>query len=371
MLCLAALATLFGATLSAQDAAGDWQGTIGGAGGLRVIVHVAKETNGRLKGLLYVPSQGPDGIAIDSVTVSGTDFKFFLGQVQGKYSGTLSADGASIDGIWNQGQPQPLNLKRATKETAWQLDPSPHKVQFVTVEPGVKLEVLDWGGSGRPLVFLAGLGNSGHIFDKFATNFTNSYHVYGITRRGFGVSSSPASGYSADRLADDVLAVLDSLKIKRPVLAGHSIAGEELSSIGTRHPEKVAGLIYLDAGYYYAYYDPKHPISGPPIPPGAVTGPSLLIMQGQQHYSDIHGPILALYATPHVVPPQIVGDSARAAFLKQDATFSQMADAFERGNPSAHVVRYPNADHYVFNSNEADVLKEMRAFISSLPPEKK
>ena len=36
---------------------------------------------------------------------------------------------------------------------------------------------------------------------------------------------------------------------------GHSIAGEELSSIGTRHPDKAAGLIYLDAGYSYAYYD--------------------------------------------------------------------------------------------------------------------
>jgi non-heme chloroperoxidase len=39
------------------------------------------------------------------------------------------------------------------------------------------------------------------------------------------------------------------------VLVGHSIAGEELSSIGSRHPETVAGLIYLDAGYGYAYYD--------------------------------------------------------------------------------------------------------------------
>jgi hypothetical protein len=36
-------------------------------------------------------------------------------------------------------------------------DTSPHKVQFVTVEPDVNLEVLDWGGTGRPLVFLAGI----------------------------------------------------------------------------------------------------------------------------------------------------------------------------------------------------------------------
>jgi non-heme chloroperoxidase len=75
------------------------------------------------------------------------------------------------------------------------------------------------------------------------------------TRRGYGASSAPASGYSADQLGDDVLAVLDSLALTRPVLVGHSIAGEELSSVGSRYPEKIAGLIYLDAGYSYAYYD--------------------------------------------------------------------------------------------------------------------
>jgi len=48
---------------------------------------------------------------------------------------------------------------------------------------------------------------------------------------------------------------MDALKLDRPVLVGHSIAGEELSSVGTRHPEKVAGLIYLDAAYPYAFYD--------------------------------------------------------------------------------------------------------------------
>jgi len=37
---------------------------------------------------------------------------------------------------------------------AWQ-DPSPHQVRFVTVAEGVRLEVLDWGGSGRAVV-LAG-----------------------------------------------------------------------------------------------------------------------------------------------------------------------------------------------------------------------
>src|SRR5579863_5837186 len=148
-----------------------------------------------------------------------------------------------------------LTVVACAGQTAWQ-DSSPHTVQFVVAEEKVKLEVLDWSGSGRSLVLLAGVGNTAHVFDEFAPKLAAAgYHVYGITRRGFGASSTPEFGYSADRLGDDVLAVIDALKLDRPVLLGNSLAGEEVSSVGSRHPEKVGGLIYLDAAYSYAYYD--------------------------------------------------------------------------------------------------------------------
>src|ERR1700680_1450721 len=76
----------------------------------------------------------------------------------------------------------------AQKSPAWR-DLSPHRVQFVTVDENVRLEVLDWGGSGRPVVLLSGLGNTAHIFDDFAPKLTSEFHIYGITRRGFGNSS--------------------------------------------------------------------------------------------------------------------------------------------------------------------------------------
>ena len=126
-------------------------------------------------------------------------------------------------------------------------DPSPHKAQFVRVDEGVRLEVLDWGGSGRPIVLLAGSGNSAHVFDDFALKLREVGHVYGITRRGFGASSQPASGYDDQRLADDVLTVLDALGIPSPVLIGHSMAGQEMTTLGRQHSGRLAGLVYLDA----------------------------------------------------------------------------------------------------------------------------
>src|SRR2546425_12260526 len=76
---------------------------------------------------------------------------------------------------------------------SWQ-DPSPHTVQFVRVDNDVRLEVLDWGGTGRPVVLLAGGGNTAHIFYEFAPKLTANYHVYGITRRGYGASRFLATG---------------------------------------------------------------------------------------------------------------------------------------------------------------------------------
>jgi non-heme chloroperoxidase len=304
-------------------------------------------------------------------------------------------------------------------------DSSPHAVQFVMVDKDVKLEVLDWGGTGRPLMLLAGLGNDAHVFDNFATRLTGNYHVYGVTRRGFGASSRPVvegGNYAADRLGDDVLAVMETLKLNRPVLVGHSVAGEELSSIGSRHPEKVAGLVYLDAGYAYAFYDAERgdmvidhndlqrkldalASPGPPnerivkellersLPqfekdlrsllkqiaasPAAAPAPPLTpdmlapmaVMRGAQRYAGVKCPVLAIYAVPHNLGPA-PKDHAEAYEAMKAADIertSAQADAFAAGNPQARVVRMANANHYVFRSNQEDVLREMRAFLVTLP----
>ncbi|HXE65229.1 MAG TPA: alpha/beta hydrolase [Bryobacteraceae bacterium] len=365
------LLMLAAGALPAQDVAGVWQGTLNPPGPqLRFILRVAKNDGG-WKASLYSIDQSPDwgaGMAASSFTLQGSAVKFAIEEIRASYEGRLSADGSTMTGTLIQGLPLRLELRRATKDTAWS-DPAQHSIQFVTVDKDVKLEVLDWGGTGRPLVMLAGLGNSAHIFDKFAPKLTGAYHVYGVTRRGFGDSSAPNSGYSADRLGEDVLAAINALKLTKPVLAGHSIAGEELSSIGSRHPGKVAGLIYLDAGYFYAYYDPSVKQPMPPIPPPTDDSPhpAAGVMAGTQKYVSIRGPILAIFALPHDPGPAVADNPDQlAAFKDQESIADSQSKAFEKGLPSAKVIRLPNANHFVFISNEADVLREMIAFIGGL-----
>lgn len=303
------------------------------------------------------------------------------------------------------------------------------KISFVTVEPGVKLEVKDWGGTGRPIVLLAGLGATLHAFDEFAPRLTGRYHVYGITRRGFGASSAPDpvdNHYAADRLGDDVLSVLDQMKIQRPVLIGHSFAGEELSSIGSRFPDRIAGLVYLDAANRYAF-SPVHrgdfridtlelrreltasldaisPVEArkaidrlqellpqfqadlieekklwATVPEMSARGYDEQVkerstragqiekaaLDGERRYTSLNCPVLAIFALPHDhgLPPGPKRDAVDAWEMQ---TFGPLADSFEAGVPTAHVVRIAHAKHAVFQSNSTEVINEINRFIDGL-----
>lgn len=297
--------------------------------------------------------------------------------------------------------------------------------QMVTVEPGVQLEVLDWGGTGRPLVFLSGLGDTAHVYDDFARRFTAKYHVYGITRRGFGASSQPNptdANYSADRLGEDVIAVLSALHLDHPVLAGHSIAGEELSWVGTREPKKVAGLIYLDADWTYAFYDKargdswldmldvRHRLDTlragatydaayregltaatdqlsrdlqadavrfavlpnlrtPPAPPAI----PIAIRFGEEKFTAFHAPAMDIVACPHDMTPAFVGplanDKAGQDALEADdlKNCTDQSNAFGQAMPWVPVVRIAHANHYIFRSNPDEVERAMNDFLSKLP----
>ena len=358
------------AAVQAQDISGIWQGVLGeGADRIRFRLQIAKDHD-RWAGTLFSIDQALDwglGQPLSLVILQSRSLRFKVDEqgMFGAFEGTLNPRGTSVMGNWIQGGfRQPIRFDRAAKQTEWK-DPSSHAVRFVTVDHGVRLEVLDWGGGGPPLVLLAGAGNSAHVFDRFAPMLAASNHVYGITRRGFGASSAPQSGYSADRLGDDVLAVLASLKLTRPVLAGHSIAGEELSSIGSRFPSRVAALIYLDAAYSYAFYNPATVLDTEEMLRGA-TGPSRLVFEGMQKYTSIPVPVLAIYAFPHDLR-SIADEAARKKAEDSDPIITgEQSKAFEVGVPSARVVRLPNADHYVFRSNEADVLLEISTFLQGL-----
>lgn len=143
-------------------------------------------------------------------------------------------------------------VSRAQRSTApvdkWR-DTTHHKAGFVRVAPDVRLHYLDFGGTGPTLLFLPGLGNTAHAFDDFAPRFTDRFHVVALTRRGFGESSHPDSGFDTPRLVQDIKVAIDNLHLGRVILIGHSIAGEEMTRFAGTFPDRVSKLVYLDAAY--------------------------------------------------------------------------------------------------------------------------
>jgi len=296
-------------------------------------------------------------------------------------------------------------------------DVSEHKVSFVTVEPGVELEVLDWGGTGEPIVLLAGLGDNAHVFDDFAYHFNDRFRVIGITRRGFGKSSQPAGGYDIERRVRDDIAVLDALKIPKAIFIGHSIAGTELNKLGADYPDRVKKLVYLDgldlgSGGWSAIPQPpaspelsdadvesvqrlaagqarddghrkplaavchavKTDAAGKVVE--AVSPPQISqkIIEGLQpaDYKRIKAPILAIL---NRLSPQYrlayYGDLDADERKQYDKSMQALSvwiggaiERFRTGVPHARVIELPDGDHYVYITYEPMVVREVRKFLT-------
>src|SRR5215208_7979758 len=121
-----------------------------------------------------------------------------------------------------------------------------HKSDFVSVN-GIRLHYLDWDRKGPTLIFLTGMGSSAYIYNNFAPRFTDKFHVLALTRRGHGDSDYPETGYNADTLTEDIRQFMDRLHIEKASLAGHSLAGVELTHFAATYPTRIEKLIYLDA----------------------------------------------------------------------------------------------------------------------------
>ena len=121
---------------------------------------------------------------------------------------------------------------------------------FVTVEPGVKLYVEDINpGGSKTIVFIHGWPLSHKQFEyQFDVLPAMGYRCIGIDWRGFGNSDKPMSGYTFNRLADDIRTVVDTLQLDNFTLAGHSTGG----AIAIRYMARYNGygvskLVLIDA----------------------------------------------------------------------------------------------------------------------------
>lgn len=268
--------------------------------------------------------------------------------------------------------------------------------RFVVLD-GVRFHYLDWGGDGEPLLLLAGLGCSAHVFAELAPHLSDRFRVLALTRRGHGLTDRVQSGHALDEGAEDARRLLDALGIERAHVAGHSMGGGELSVLAARHPGRVARIVYLDGAYDWAdsptreaeeaaspdrfasyeeyvdfvyslfpedlrgpAFDAMLPSTVDPQADGSVVdrfsdaaaAPFVRALHAFRHpYSDITAPALAVFA----LGDQWQGDQGRWRVASRDRFAAETADA--------QVIEL-RASHYLFIDRRDDVVAAMREFLT-------
>ena len=109
-------------------------------------------------------------------------------------------------------------------------------------------------GAGRPVVFLhGGWGYGVYPVDRQIAAFGDRIRLIAPDRSGYGGSTRVAGEMPVDfhrRAAAETIAVLDALKIEKPVLWGHSDGSVIAAMIGLQAPERCERLV-LEAFHFY------------------------------------------------------------------------------------------------------------------------
>jgi len=156
--------------------------------------------------------------------------------------GVGNMDGKMQGGVW------------AAQDPVSGADVSPHRSAFAEGD-GVRLNYLDWGGDGPPLILIHGIANSPHIFDDLAPLLRDRFHVIAYARRGHGQSEAPSGPYDSNALVGDLAHLLDNLQIKRANFLGWSMGSNEVTEFAGRYPDRVEKIVYLEGGYDWS--DPR------------------------------------------------------------------------------------------------------------------
>ncbi len=160
-----AMFSSLGAPVS-QDLVGDFQGTLKlPTTSLRIVIKFSKGEKGLAARFFFIDQPTAPPMNASSASLDGRVVKLAIELIGGTYTGTLNPDGNAIAGNWTQaGTTLPLDLVRATKETAWEIPaaPAPPKQMAAEADPSFDIATIKPGDPG--VTSMQGLGINGRNF---------------------------------------------------------------------------------------------------------------------------------------------------------------------------------------------------------------
>ncbi len=98
-------------------------------------------------------------------------------------------------------------------------------------------------GAGFPVIFVTGLGGLGSYWRDQLPAFTRSFDVITYDHRGIGQSDPALSCLTVERLAADVIALMDALRLPKAHIVGHSTGGAVAQVLAIEHPKRCASVV--------------------------------------------------------------------------------------------------------------------------------
>jgi pimeloyl-ACP methyl ester carboxylesterase len=111
---------------------------------------------------------------------------------------------------------------------------------------GVKLHYLV-AGKGDPVVLLHGFAQTSHMWRPLIAKLSAKHTVIAPDLRGFGQSSTPEGGYTKKAMAQDIHALVKSLKYERIRLVGHDIGLMVAYAYAAQYPDEVDRIVLMEA----------------------------------------------------------------------------------------------------------------------------
>ena len=98
-------------------------------------------------------------------------------------------------------------------------------------------------GGGFPVVFVSGLNGQASFWRDQVPAFAREFDTVVFDHRGVGQSDHSRISYTVERLAADVVGLLDALGIDKAHVVGHSTGGAIAQILAIEHPERLASVV--------------------------------------------------------------------------------------------------------------------------------
>lgn len=103
-------------------------------------------------------------------------------------------------------------------------------------------------GDGFPVILIAGLGGLASYWNDQKAAFSRDFSIVTFDQRGVGQSDHVRMKYTVEKMAEDVIGILDALGIDKAHIVGHSTGAAIGQVLALDHPRRVAALV-LAAGW--------------------------------------------------------------------------------------------------------------------------